>query len=159
MTRIVGFLQDVISSWITLVIIGLGITLFTIFMPWSDYLKEEATSRAQLMETSRYSSFDGTTVSGSTSLSAVRKFYTRDYFFVYYNMGTRNFVVNPSGVYTSAPAINFTTGQIQSSAVSVVTANLEDETSPYYIPYQSRFKSTLVRDDNGKTIGILFRKY
>lgn len=159
MNRVVAFLQDVISSWITLAIIGVGIGLYTVFSPWGDYLKEESAQRTHLMESSRFSAFDGTTVSGSTSLSAVRKFYTRDYFFIYYNTGARTFVVNPSGVMASAPAINFTTGQIQSSSIGVVSANLEDDKSPYYIPYQDRFKSTLVEDSNGTVVGILFRKY
>lgn len=164
MDNITKFLQWTVGLLITLSIISAGILLWNKAMPISAAAQRQAEEQARLMYEAQFSAYDNQLVSGSQLLTAFRRYYNQEAFYLYVQTirgTTRQFGMTPasSGGASSCPGFNYSTGQVTAgtASCSVTETSVTEVTNTHYVPPQARFRTTLVRDGNDRVVGIYFR--
>ncbi|MBW7475212.1 hypothetical protein K0T92_10675 [Paenibacillus oenotherae] len=165
MENISGFLKMTISILITLAIITSGLFLWYQTQPIVDLATSQAAAQAAELKEQEFSAFDNQLVSGSQILTAYRRYWNHENFFLYvrtYNGGTATeFGMNPSGTSSSCRAFNYSSGRFEDTGTSSCYIDEDDVTyysGTYYVPPQARFQSTIIRDDNDRIAAIYFRE-
>lgn len=161
MERVAGFIKDNILLSITLAMLSVFLSAIAIIRPVQDNLNDHIRIKAYNEQLAEFSAYDGHPVTGSSILTAMRRYAMKSYTFIYVNNGGSTFVANPASGVASAPQINFSTGQVTSSSTVSASVSLEQmklEGGPYYIAPQDSYKSRVVTDPNRRIVGVLFIK-
>lgn len=155
------FITDSIGLFMSLFIISASITVFLIVKPVHEYVAEKGKTQVILQQMAEFSPYDNHPVSGSNVLTAMRRYSSTDYVAIYVRNGAGNtFIANPSGSTAGCYVIDYNTGKITSSrtVATVTAAQMSNESSPYYVAYQSKYQATLVIDKNKVVVGVYFDK-
>ncbi|NLX76509.1 MAG: hypothetical protein GXZ01_03935 [Clostridiaceae bacterium] len=103
------------------------------------------------MSESQYTIYDGTEVSGSTVVEAVRKF-KGEHIGIYIRTNK-----NPSGTwYINNVTITDNTGEINASGSVGAISELNYETSDKYVNRNAKFSGEIIRDKNGTIVALVF---
>jgi hypothetical protein len=153
-----------IDLLIFLSVISSGLLVKSAVDPIATVISQQSQQRAVALEESQYSPYDSHIVSGSSLTTAVDRYSNNPAFYVYVQKispATSNFGIVEGGIGTSCPSFNYTTGKLSYSSTTtcaVTSSNLSDSAHSSYVLPQARFKSTLVKDNNQRVVGIYFQE-
>ncbi|MBY0217932.1 ABC transporter permease [Paenibacillus illinoisensis] len=140
--------------------IALITTAVILFISAQDATKTAQTSFADIqteLSQTAYTVYDGTTVSGSQAVNALRKFQDKGEFGIQVITGK-----NPAGswyfktVNTTVAIGSAGYGSISSSATTGTLAKAMDESNNDYINPSGKFKAQLIKDNSNVIRGITF---
>lgn len=156
------YIAMVIEVIMLLGVIGAGVSIYNQTKPVSAYTAEKARVQAEMQELAEYSPYDGHTVSGSSLITAMRRYALKQSFYIYVKQSASNmFIANPTNGSTTTLDFNFTTGQLRTtttSSANITLSQMLTEGSTYYISPQDSYAATVVRDSNRRVTGIYFMK-
>jgi hypothetical protein len=142
--------------------IALITTAVVMFISAQDATKTAQTSfsdiQTELSQTA-FTVYDGTTVSGSQVVNALRKFQDRGEFGIQVITGK-----NPTGswyfktVNTTVPVGSTGYGSITTTQPTGTLANAQNESSNDYINPAGKFKAEIIKDNSNVIRGIIFRQ-
>lgn len=161
-SRLASYFAQIIGVIFTLAILAWGFGLFDIGKVIFGSVESNYQQQARLTVDAQYSAYDGQTVSGSNVLTAMRRYSNKQQFYVYIvGSSGASMIGNPSNSSTTCRQVDYTTSKVTGTTVNncdVTLYRMEDETSGSFIPPQSNFKSTLVRDMSNNVVGLLFKQ-
>jgi len=133
---------------IVLVIIGIGVMILNTSKDMANTANEQIADVSQELSQMKYDAYNGTKVSGSTVMNALRKFKNESSFGIEVATGK-----NTSGAwYLSQVDAD---GKITGGATGT-WVNLSDEAQNEYVNPSGKFKSVLVLDDSNVVRAIKF---
>lgn len=157
--RIISYLQQVVGMAITLLIISMGLAFFAVSKIFFGEVEDTSIQRNRAIVETQYTAYDSNFVSGSALNTAMRRYSNKQLFYIYVKSSSgATFVANPTKGDNTCRQVDFNTSTVTNTmgSCAVTAAQMEDESSPYYIPPQARFKVTLARDSNDLVVGLLF---
>lgn len=159
MNNITTFLIWVVGILMTLTIIGFGIYWYNQSLVIGESVNRQQVEQSQFIIDGEYAAYDNQLVSGSQILTGYRRYSMQSPFYIYVQSGSNSFAAEPSKSTGQCSNFDYSTGKINSgtSSCSVDDVQMQDISSSYYIPPQSRYKSTIVRDDNRRITAIYFK--
>lgn len=144
--------------FLTIALITIVVLMFIQAQEATKNTQETFTNIQTELSQTAYTVFDGTTVSGSQVLNALRKYSTKDQFGVLVVTGK-----NPIGswynkiVNISVPVGSSNYGSINGDAPGKLTTT-QDESKNEYINPSGKFRSQVVIDNSGVVRGLVFKQ-
>jgi hypothetical protein len=162
MENISKFLYWTMGVLLTLAIISTGLLLWARAQPIGAAAQRQAEDQARMMSEAQFAAYDNQIVSGSQLVTAYRRYYSLNGFHLYVekNGGAVRFGMTPNGSGSTCPSIDFGTGTLSGGTMSncgVTETTVTTSAATEYIPPQTRFRTTLVRDANHRVTGIYFK--
>jgi len=160
LAKLMEYVEQSFSITVTVIFLvifssGAGFAMVTF-----NSLNDSQSEKARMLEFSKFSSYNGGTVTGDRVISAARKFSREPEFYIYVRNGVNGAGVDVAGNGSMCPFVN-------SSMVSYTptyalctykTSDLQDETSSAYVKLTDVYKSMLVTDGHGAVTGLYFEK-
>lgn len=134
---------------IVLVIIGIGVMILNTSKGMAKTANDEITDIAQELTQMKFDSFDGTKVSGSTALNALRKYKDEANFGIKVVTGK-----NTTGIWYGHSVD--ADGVVSEAAASGAIADAQDESDVNYVNPSGKFDSQLIIDKSNVVRAIIF---
>ncbi len=141
-----------VGLFITIIVIAAVMLITGIGQDIINKGTSEASSMSDNLIAQLTSEYDGTTLTGSQVIQAVKQYYTRDNFGVFIKKG--------NNIYSFGKVSSFTTSTATTAITGTATAIGKMTTSGHvaYVQNSAKYTSSIVKDSSGAVVYLLFTK-